>query len=66
MKYLILCEGPNEKKIIDMLLENKKLKVSEDDLLGRITYHAHKKDEHYLVEILKSKTDKEEKTDETV
>ena len=40
MKYLIMCEGSNEKKIIDMLLENGKLKVSADDLLGRITYHA--------------------------
>ena len=40
MRYLIMCEGANEKKIIDMLLENKKLIVSEDDLLGQITYHA--------------------------
>ncbi len=40
MKYLIMCEGANEKKIIDLLLENEKLKVSADDLLGRITYHA--------------------------
>ena len=40
MRYLVMCEGANEKKIIDMLLENKKLIVSEDDLLGQITYHA--------------------------
>ena len=40
MRYLIMCEGANEKKIIDMLLENKKLIVNEDDLLGQITYHA--------------------------
>lgn len=40
MKYLIMCEGANEKKLIDMLLENKKLKIREDDLLGCITYHA--------------------------
>lgn len=40
MKYLVMCEGANEKKIIDLLLENDKLKVSADDLLGRITYHA--------------------------
>ena len=40
MKYLIMCEGSNEKKIMDMLLENGKLKVSADDLLGRIIYHA--------------------------
>lgn len=40
MKYLIMCEGSNEKKIIDLLLENGKLIVGADDLLGRITYHA--------------------------
>lgn len=40
MKYLIMCEGPNEKKIIDMLLEHQELIICEDDLLGRITYHA--------------------------
>lgn len=40
MKYLIMCEGANEKKIIDMLLDNGKLKVTPDDLLGCITYHA--------------------------
>lgn len=40
MKYLILCEGPNEKKIIDILLEHGKLKVSPDKLVGRVSYHA--------------------------
>lgn len=40
MKYLIMCKGANEKKIIELLLENGRLKVGEDDLLGRIVYHA--------------------------
>ena len=40
MKYLILCEGPNEKKLIDILLEHEKLIVSPDELVGRVTYHA--------------------------
>ncbi len=40
MKLLIMCEGPNEKKIIDILLENDLLKFAEDDLLGLSTYHA--------------------------
>lgn len=40
MKYLIMCEGANEKKIIELLLENGRLRVEEDDLLGRIVYHA--------------------------
>ena len=33
-KLLIMCEGPNEKEIIKILLENDLLKFTEDDLLG--------------------------------
>lgn len=40
MKYLIMCEGPNEKKVMDILLDNHKLKVTQDDLIGREIYHA--------------------------
>lgn len=40
MKLLIMCEGPNEKEIIKILLENNRLKFSEDDLLGLTPYHA--------------------------
>lgn len=40
MKYLIMCEGPNELEIIRILLENHLLKFSEDDLLGLTPYHA--------------------------
>ena len=29
MKLLIMCEGPNELKIINILLENQKLKFHE-------------------------------------
>lgn len=32
MKLLIMCEGPNELKIINILLENQKLKFSSDVL----------------------------------
>ena len=42
MKYLIMCEGSNEKEIIDILLENDRLIYTEDDLLGLTTYHAGK------------------------
>ena len=35
-----MCEGPNEKEIINILLENKCLKFTEDDLLGLTPYHA--------------------------
>ena len=39
MKLLIMCEGPNELKIINILLENQKLKFTSDDLLGLVPYH---------------------------
>lgn len=40
MKLLITCEGPNEKEIVHILLENNCLKFTEDDLLGLTPYHA--------------------------
>lgn len=40
MKYLIMCEGPNEKAVIDLLLDADKLKYTRDDLLGLTPYHA--------------------------
>lgn len=40
MKYLVMCEGPNELEIIRMLLEYNKLIFSEDDLLNLVPYHA--------------------------
>lgn len=40
MKYLILCEGPNELEIIRMLLEHDKLIFTEDELLNLVPYHA--------------------------
>jgi hypothetical protein len=40
MKYLIMCEGPNELEIIKILLRHNCLKFTEDDLLGLVPYHA--------------------------
>ena len=46
MRYLIMCEGPNEKEIINILLEkgclgNKAFgHITEDELLGLTVYHA--------------------------
>ncbi|MBR1439584.1 MAG: GNAT family acetyltransferase [Lachnospiraceae bacterium] len=40
MKLLIMCEGANEKKIIDLLLENDCLQFTEDDLLDLNSFHA--------------------------
>ena len=40
MKILIMCEGPNELKIINLLLDNGKLKFTRDDLLDMRPFHA--------------------------
>ena len=40
MKLLVMCEGPNEKAVVDMLLDEGRLKFSEDDLVGLTVYHA--------------------------
>ena len=39
-KLLIMCEGPSEREIINILLRHNCLKFSEDDLLGLTPYHA--------------------------
>lgn len=40
MKLLIMCEGANEKRIIDLLLYNGLLSFGMDDLLGVTTFQA--------------------------
>ena len=40
MKILIMCEGPNELKIVNLLLDNGKLKFTRDDLLYMRPFHA--------------------------
>lgn len=40
MKYLVMCEGPNEKAVVEMLLDAELLKFSRDDLVGLNVYHA--------------------------
>ena len=42
MKLLVLCEGPNEKKNIEMILKADCLAFTEDDLLGLTTVHTEK------------------------
>lgn len=49
MKYLIMCEGPNELGIIRILLEHDKLKFTQDDLLGLTSYHARQIDRSTVV-----------------
>ena len=40
MKLLIMCEGPNELAIINMLLDNDCLSFSRDDLVTLVPFHA--------------------------
>ena len=40
VKRLMMCEGPNELKVMNILLENDVLIFTEDDLLGLTAYHA--------------------------
>lgn len=40
MKLLVMCEGPNEKAVVEMLLDAGCLKFSRDDLVGLNVYHA--------------------------
>ena len=40
MKALIMCEGPNELAVIQMLLENNKLVLTEDDLLNLVPWNC--------------------------
>ena len=35
-----MCEGPNELKIVNLLLDNGKLKFTRDDLLDMRPFHA--------------------------
>lgn len=40
MKYLVLCEGTNEKQILDLLLDNNKLIFKRYDLINLEIFHA--------------------------
>ena len=40
MKILVMCEGPNEKAVVEMLLDAGCLKFSRDDLVVLNVYHA--------------------------
>ena len=40
MKYLVMCEGPNEVEIMNILIDNDLLSISRDDLLDLRVFHA--------------------------
>jgi len=39
MRYLIMCEGTNEEKIVELLLDNNKLKINRNELIGLKPYN---------------------------
>lgn len=38
MRYLMMCEGTNEKTLINLLLDADKLIITRDDLIGEVPY----------------------------
>ncbi len=40
MKYLVMCEGNNEKAIMNLLLDANKLKITRDDLIELTPFHV--------------------------
>lgn len=43
-----MCEGANEEKLMELLLDNNKLKITRDDLIGRRPYHIRGLDNPYI------------------
>lgn len=39
MRILLMCEGPDEKAVIDILLDNECLRFGRDDLIGQTPFH---------------------------
>lgn len=40
MKILLMCEGKNEERLMELLLDSKKLIFTRDDLIGRKPYNV--------------------------
>lgn len=53
MSYLLMCEGPNEETIINILLDNEKLKINRDELIGLRPYNLRQLNNPYIVSELK-------------
>lgn len=53
MKYLLMCEGSNEERLLELLLDNDKLIISRDDLIGRKPYHIRQLNNPFVKTMLK-------------
>lgn len=51
MKYLIMCEGDNEKTIMNILLDHKLLTLEENDLVGLRVYPSRQIDKTPMVKL---------------
>lgn len=43
-----MCEGANEEKLLELLLDNRCLKITRDDLIGRRPYHIRGLDNPFI------------------
>lgn len=53
MKYLILCEGNNERVLIDLLLDADKLKICRDELIGLTPFNVRQLTNPYMISQVK-------------
>ena len=53
MKYFVMCEGYNEEKIIELLLDKNKLIITRNDLIGLKPYNVRKLDNIMVIKELK-------------
>lgn len=54
MKYLMMCEGNNEKTIMNLLLDANKLKITRDDLIELTPFHVRQLSNPTIISMLKN------------
>ena len=54
MKYLMMCEGRNEKAIMNLLLDAKKLKITRDDLIELTPFNVRQLGNPTIISMLKN------------
>ena len=54
MKYLMMCEGNNEKAIMNLLLDANKLKITRDDLIELTPFHVRQLSNPTIISMLKN------------
>ena len=54
MKYLMMCEGRNEKAIMNLLLDANKLKITRDDLIELTPFNVRQLSNPTIISMLKN------------